>query len=144
MVRKLNKRDNKKKVKNISTLDIATLYQTVIINLLIKVSCEITKFVLKSKTRSRIGFLKTSIYVTSKGCRRRYLARQTLIDVISFLITKCNFTNGNLVFKQEIDIPMGIDQALYWAHLFFFSLNLNIFSNSYLKDLHVTITSMVH
>ena len=63
----------------------------------------------KSKTRSRIGFSKRSIYWTRKGCGRRYFTIQTLIDIISFLVTKSYFTIGNLAFKQEVSIPLGID-----------------------------------
>ena len=70
-------------------------------------------FVFKSKTRSRSGFSNTSVYWTSKGCGRTYFTRKTLIDAMSFLITKCYITIGNLVFKQEIGIPMGIDPAPY-------------------------------
>ena len=43
------------------------------------------------------------------------MTRQIVIDAISFLITKCYFTIGNLVLKQEIPIPMGIDPTPYWA-----------------------------
>ena len=74
-------------------------------------------FVLRSKSRSRIGFSKTSIYWTSKGCGRRYFARQPLIDTILFLITKCYFTIENLMFKQEVGISMGIDPDPYWTRI---------------------------
>ena len=59
---------------------------------------------------------KISINWTSKGFERRYFARQTLIDTISFLTTKCYFTIESLVFKQEIGIPMGTDLVPYWAN----------------------------
>ena len=29
-------------------------------------------------------------------------------------------TAGNVVFKQDIVLPMGIDAALFWANLFYY------------------------
>ena len=51
---------------------------------------------------------------------KKILHKTSLIDAISFLITKCYFNIGNLVFKQEIGIPMGADPAPYWANLFLY------------------------
>ena len=73
--------------------------------------------VFKSKIRNRTGFSKTSVYWASIGRGRRYFTRQTVIDAISFLIAKCHFTIENLVFKQEIGTPTGIDLAPCWANL---------------------------
>ena len=56
--------------------------------------------------------------------------RQTLIDAISCFITKCYFTIGNLVLKQETDIPVGIDLASYLANLC-----LYIFESKYVQQL---------
>ena len=44
---------------------------------------------------------------------------QSLIDTVSYLITKCYFTVGNQVYKQDIGIPMGIDPAPFWANLLY-------------------------
>ena len=112
---KWNQTNTNKKAKSISTFHLSTLYTTIPHNLLIKVLSEVINFVFKSKNRSYIGFRKTSVYWTSKGCGGRYATQKILIDVISLLITKCYFTIGNLVFKQEIVIPMGIDPAPYWT-----------------------------
>ena len=75
-------------------------------------------------------FQKHQNYWISKGCGRRYFTRQTLIDAISFLITKCYFTIGNLVFNQVIDISIGIDQTPYWANL-----SLYFFESKYVQQL---------
>ena len=107
IVVKLNKINTSKKAKSISNLGFTTLYTTIPHNFLNTV----INFVFKSKTWCRISFSKTSVYWSPKGCGKRYFARQTLIDAISFLITKCYFTIGHLVFKHETCIPMGIDQA---------------------------------
>ena len=39
---------------------------------------------------------------------------------MSFPINKCFFTIGNMVFKQDIGTPMGIDPAGYWIKFFYF------------------------
>ena len=106
---------------------------------------EVINFVFKSKTPRRIGFSKTIIYWTSKRCGRSYFTRKTLINAISFLITKYCITIRNLLFKPEIDIPVGIDLVPYWESLFLNFLNQNMFSNQYLKDLHhLPISFMWH
>ena len=42
---------------------------------------------------------------------------------------KCYFTIGNLVFKQEIDIPIGIDPTPYWRNLFLYFFECQHVSN---------------
>ena len=120
IVTKLNKINTKKKGKSISTFDFTTSYTKIPHNLVIKVLSEVINFAFKSKTQNRIGFSKTSIYWTSRGWGRRCFTRQTLIDVILFLITRSYFTIGNLVFKHKIGILMDIDLAPYWANLFLY------------------------
>ena len=43
---------------------------------------------------------------------------------------KCFITIGNMVFKQDISIPMGIDPAPFWSYLF-----LYFFESKYIKQL---------
>ena len=47
---------------------------------------------------------------------------------MSFLIEEYYFTIGNLEFKQNIGIPMGIDPAPFWANLF-----LHHFESKYMQ-----------
>ena len=58
--------------------------------ILIKVLSEVLDFVLKSK----LSFLKTSIYWTSKGAGRKYFTKQMFVNAMSFLRNKCFFTFG--------------------------------------------------
>ena len=39
---------------------------------------------------------------------------------VSLLIKKLLFTISNLMFKQDIGIPVGIDPAPFWANLFLY------------------------
>ena len=131
IIEKLNKINAKKNAKNISTFDFSTLYTSIPHKLLIRVLNEIVKFVFTSKrSKSRIGFSNSSVYWTSKGVQKRYFTKTTLINAVSFLISQCYFTVGNLVFKQDIGIPMGIDPAPFWANLF-----LYFFESKFIKNL---------
>ena len=83
---------------------------------LLKVFSEDINFFFKSKVGKHIGFSKTSIYWTSNGAGRR-----TLANTVSSLINKCFFIINNIVFKQDICMPVGIGLIV-----FFISLNLSI------------------
>ena len=110
----------RKRTRKTSTYDFSTLYTTIPHNLLIKVLLEIMHFVFRSKVYSKIEFLATSIYWTSKDLSKRYFTEKNLIEAITFLIKNCYFTIGNMVFKQDIGIPMGTDPTLFWASLFLY------------------------
>ena len=98
IVTNLNKINTNKNHKSIPAFDFTTLYTTIPPNFQIELLSEVINLVFKSKTQSHFGFSKTSTFWMSKGCGRRYFIRQTLIDGISFLITKRCFSIGNLMF----------------------------------------------
>ena len=87
-----------RKAKSISDFGISTLYPTIPHKLLKKLLSEDTDFDFKLKVKRRIDFFKTFIYRTSKGAERRYFIKQTLVNAMSFLINKCFFAIGNVVF----------------------------------------------
>ena len=99
----------------ITTYDFSTLCTTLLQNLLIKVLSEIIHFVFKTKVRSKVWFSATSIYRTSKGLGKRFFTEKNLIEIITFLIKYFYFTIKNIVFQQDIGIPMGIDPNPFWA-----------------------------
>ena len=116
----MNHINQKKNAKRISTFDFSTLYTTLPHNLLIEVLADIIEFVFKGNKKSKIGFSPTSVYWTSKGKEKRFFTKAGLIEAVTFLIKQCYFTVGNLVLKQNIGIPMGIDPAPFWANLFLY------------------------
>ena len=120
IIDKLKKINLKKTAKSIATFDLSTLYTTIPHDLLINVLSEIIQFVFKSSIRNLIDFSPSSIYWTSKGMDKRNFTKQSLIDTVSYLITKCYFTVGNRAYKKDIGIPMGIDPAPFWANLFLY------------------------
>ena len=120
IIKQLDSVNAKHNAKRISTFDFSTLYTTIPHCLLIDVLSEIIEFVFKSSHRNRIGFSPTSVYWTSKGKDKRFFTKTSLIEAVTFLIMQCYFTVGNLVLKQDIGIPMGIDPAPFWANLFLY------------------------
>ena len=75
----------------------------------------------------------------SKGAQRRYFTKQTLVTAMSFLINKCFFTIGNMIFKQDVGIPMNIDPALIWANIY-----LSFIESKYIKKLILNGSSKVY
>ena len=120
IIKQLDSVNAKHNAKRISTFDFSTLYTTIPHCLLIDVLSEIIEFVFKSSHRNRIGFSPTSVYWTSKGKDKIFFTKTSLIEAVTFLIKQCYFTVGNLVLKQDIGIPMGIDPAPFWANLFLY------------------------
>ena len=59
---------------------------------------------------------------------------KNLIEVVTFLIKNCYFTIGDMVFKQDIGIPMGIDPAPFWSNLFSIFFSLSMFKILFLKN----------
>ena len=123
IIDRLNKINSQKKAKSISTFDFSTLYTTIPHHLLVHILSELIDMVfdvyVKDK-KYKLGFSNTSLYFTTRGTENRYFTRSSLKDAVSFLIQKCYFTIGNLAFKQDIGIPMGIDPAPFWANLFLY------------------------
>ena len=59
--------------------------------------------------------------------------RNSLKIAVKYLVQNCYFTVGNVVMRQAIGIPMGIDPAPFWANLFLYQ-----FEQRYISDLILT------
>ena len=57
-------------------------------------------------------------------------SRNSLKQAVKHLIQNCFFTVGNIVMRQAIGIPMGIDPAPFWANLFLYQ-----YEERYMSDL---------
>ena len=69
------------------------------------------------KTKDSIGFTRNSLKVAVKH-----------------LIENCYFTVGNVVMRQAIGIPMGIDPAPFWANLFLYAYEVKYISDLIVSD----------
>ena len=57
-------------------------------------------------------------------------SRYSLKQAVKHLIQNCFFTVGNIIMRQAIGIPMGIDPAPFWANLFLYR-----YEERYMTDL---------
>jgi len=129
---KLEKLNAKKAAKKISTFDFSTIYTKLPHDDLINVLKDLVEFVFNGGRKTPDGNRK---YLTVKG--RTCFFTQTKHGNNSFtknkikmllhhLISETFFTVGNLLFRQCIGIPMGIDPAPFWANLYLYHYE-NIF-----------------
>ena len=62
-----------------------------------------------------------------------FFDENSLIESLNYLLDNCYFTIGNLVFRQIIGAPMGVDPGSYIANL-----TLWFYENRYLEILYRT------
>ena len=117
----------KVKRKSVSTCGCSTLYTTILHKFILKVPSEVINFFFKSKVRTCISFSKTSIYWSSRSAGRRYFTKQTLVNVIFFLMNKYFVTLLVKWFLNKILICQFIlTQHHFGPTSFFISLNLSM------------------
>ena len=135
VLEKFNRINSKKKAKEISTFDFSTLYTKLPHDDLIRVLHEMVDFAFnggKFKKKGNRKFLTVHKYYSywtkeKHGCNS--FTSGKIKQLISHLIEQCYFKFGNLVFRQKIGIPMGIDPAPFWANLYLY----------YYEEKHVSV-----
>ena len=127
VIEKLTKLNERKKARNISTYDFSTLYTKLPHDELIENLDEIVDFVFKGGNKKKDGNRKyltvrgSFTYWTKKQHGKDSFTRAQIKLLTSHLIKETYFKIGNLLFKQCIGIPMGIDPAPFWANLHLYS-----------------------
>ena len=127
VVEKLSKLNERKKARNVSTYDFSTLYTKLPHDELIKNLDEVVDFVFKGGNKKKDGNRKfltvrgSYAYWTKKKHGKDSFTRAQIKLLTSHLIKETYFQIGNLLFKQCIGIPMGIDPAPFWANLHLYS-----------------------
>lgn len=126
LIEKLDKINRRKSAKDISTYDFSTLYtklpHTDLLRILNKI---IDKTFKGGKNKNEINkkFLtingERSYWTRKKHGKNSYKIDEVKL-LMKELITKSYFQVGNLVFRQRIGIPMGIDPAPFWANLYLY------------------------
>ena len=118
----LNKINKKRNAKCISTFDFSTLYTKLPHNKLVKELSEVIDFVYDYGSCKYIAISKSgNAYWSTKIPKSSIsFSRNSLKIAIKHLIQNCYFTVGNVVMRQAIGIPMGIDPAPFWANLFLY------------------------
>ena len=67
-------------------------------------------------------------FLRTKSTASSYTKKQIKM-MIDHLISQSFFSLGNIVFKQCIGIPMGIDPAPFWANLYLYSFESEFITN---------------
>ena len=123
VIEKLTRINAKKNAKDISTYDFSTLYTTLPHEDLIKNLNEIVDFAFqggnkkKDGNRKFITVTKFSTFWSKKKKGNNSFTKPQIKLLVAHLIKETYFQIGNLLFKQCIGIPMGIDPAPFWANL---------------------------
>ena len=129
MYNHVNKKHN---AKSISTFDFSTLYTKLPHDKLIKELLNIIDFVFDAGSNQYICISKNNKAYWSKKKLKTSISfsKNSLKMTVKHLIQNCYFTVGNVVMRQAIGIPMGIDPAPFWANLFLYQ-----YENRFMTDL---------
>ena len=139
VIEKLNKINECNKARNISTYDFSTLYTNLQHYDLINNLNKMVEFAFSGGNYKKDGNRK---YLTVKGTTAFWtktkhgkysFTKQQIKSLTTHLIKETYFEIGNLVFKQFVGIPMGIDPAPFWANL-----HLYVYECEYITNLMKT------
>ena len=122
VIDKLTQINDRQNAKDISTYDFSTLYTKLEHDDLVQNLNEIVDFAFKGgkkkgQNRKYITVTKFSTFWSKKKKGNNSFTKQQVKLLVSHLIKETYFQVGNLLFKQCIGIPMGIDPAPFWANL---------------------------
>ena len=126
--------NRKKRAKSIATYDFSTLYTKLPHNKLIFQLSKVIDLAYKGGDKKFIRVTDNGHAFWSKTKKGVSFSKAALKIAISHLIENCYFTVGNIVMKQAIGIPMGIDPAPFWANLFLYTYEQEYISNTIKSD----------
>ena len=120
LIERLDVINTRKKAKDISTFDFSTLYTKLPHRDLIKVLNSHIEFAFDGGTGKYLGYSDSRVFWKKKAKRKATISRFQLMALVRHLITRTYFVVGNLIIRQSIGIPMGIDPAPFWANLYLY------------------------
>ena len=132
LIERLEVINTRKKAKDISTYDFSTLYTKLPHDDLLRVLNSHIDFVFDGGTSKHLGFSDNKVFWTRKPKRNsksKSISRLQLKALVKHLITRTYFIVGNLIIRQSIGIPMGIDPAPFWANLYLYYYEHKFISN---------------
>ena len=119
VIERLDKINQRKGAKCISTYNFSTLYTNIEHSSLIKELNDIIDFTFKGgNKKSILVFNDKAVWSSHKD---NAFTKDNIKLATKHLIKECYFTVGNAVFVQTIGIPMGIDPAPFWANLYLYT-----------------------
>ena len=126
LIDRLKQINSKHRARSISTFDFSTLYTKLPHKDLIKVLKELIDFVFNGGKKTVDGNRK---YLTVQGkmcyfSRKKHgktsFTKNQVKMLVEHLISEAFFMVGNVLCRQNIGIPMGIDPAPFWANLYLY------------------------
>ena len=140
IIEKLSKFNERKRARDISTYDFSTLYTKLPHDELIDNLNEVVDFAFKGGNKKKDGNRKyltirgSSAFWTKKKHGKNSFTLKQIKEITTHLIKETYFEIGNLLFKQCIGIPMGIDPAPFWANLHLYSYECSFITNLMKSD----------
>ena len=126
----LKKINDKKSAKRISCFDFSTLYTNIPHDKLLERLNGLVDFAFKGGNRNNICFNYNGTAYWGRKAKKKCFTKHSLKQALNHLISNCYFSVENIVLRQKIGIPMGIDPAPFWANLFLYT-----YEHEYIKKL---------
>ena len=128
----LNSYLNSERARNIQTFDFTTLYTSLKHDEIKEALKSVVKLAFKHSKRKFIAIYNSSFAWVNKTKENTFrFDEKSLLESIDFLMDNCYFTLGDMIFKQIIGVPMGVDPGPYIANL-----TLWFYENKYLERLY--------
>ena len=125
VLEKINEINRKRRAKSISTYDFSTLYTKIPHNQLIERLSRVIDQCGETGKSEKKEFIKLSPKGTASWAAKRGKTTcfhlDELKEAVKSIVTRCFFAVGNIIMRQTIGIPMGIDPAPFWANLFLYT-----------------------
>ena len=131
----LNKLNNRKAAKSVTTYDFSTLYTNIPHDKLIRTINSVIDFAFKGRTQEKISINSYGIANWCNSSKYFVFDIKSLKKAVEYVIKNCYFAIGDQVFQQIIGIPMGSDPAPFFANLFLFYYEWQFINN--LKKVNV-------
>ena len=117
----LKKINGKNSAKRISCFDFSTLYTNIPHDKLLERLNNLVDFAFKGGNCNNICFNYNGSAYWGRKAKKKCFTKHSLKVALNHLISNCYFSVGNIVMRQKIGIPMGIDPAPFWANLFLYT-----------------------
>ena len=91
---------------------------------------DLVEFAFNGGNRNNICFNSNGTAYWGRKAKKKCFTKHSQKVALTHLISNCYFSVGNVVMRQNIGIPMGIDPAHFWANLFLYT-----YEHDYIKKL---------
>ena len=113
----------------LTSVDFSTLYTNIPHNKLLDKLNDLVEFAFKGGNRNNICFNSNGTAYWGRKAKKKCFTKHSMKVALNHLISNCYFSVGNVVMRQNIGIPMGVDPAPFWANLFLYT-----YEHDYIKN----------